>query len=212
LTEGVEIEIYADVVCPWCYLGKRRLEKALESYDGDVRITYRPFQLDPSPVEPPEPLVDAMARKFGGPERAKQIFAHTTGVAAGDGVELHFDRAVIANTFDAHRLVQYAAERGTAGEMLDTLYRAHFEDGVDVGSHTALAKVAAGAGLDEQETLTYLDSDAGVDDLRRQLDEAQALGVQSVPTFVFAGKYAVSGAQDPATMLEVLAEVERREG
>ncbi len=204
----MEIEIYADVVCPWCYMGKRRLERALESYDGEVTIRYRPFQLDPRPVERPAPLIDAMAARFGGHERVRQMFAHTTGVAAGDGLELRFDRAVIANTFEAHRLVWFAETQGRAGEMLEALYRAHFTDGVDLGSREALARVAEGIGLDAR---AFLDSDAGAAEVRAGLAEARELGVTSVPMFVFAGKYAVAGAQEPATLREVLAEVERRE-
>lgn len=204
----MEVEIYADVVCPWCYMGKRRLERALESYDGEVTIRYRPFQLDPRPVERPAPLIDAMAARFGGQERVRQMFAHTTGLAAGDGLDLHHDRAVTANTFEAHRLVWFAETKGQAGEMLEALYRAYFTDGADIGSRDALARVAEGIGLDAR---AFLDSDAGVAEVRAALAEARDLGVTSVPMFVFAGKYAVAGAQEPATLREVLAEVERRE-
>lgn len=207
----MEIEVYSDVVCPWCYIGKRRLEQALASYAGDVTIRYRPFQLDPRPVDQPQPLVDAIAAKFGGPERAREIFAHTTGVAAADGLALHFDRAVAANTLDAHRLIWFAAARSRQAEMVDALYRAHFTDGVDVGSRAALASVAAGVGLDENEAREFLDSPAGEAEVRAELAAAHELGVASVPTFVFAGKYAVTGAQDPATLRAVLEEVARRE-
>lgn len=144
----MEIEIYADVACPWCYIGKRRLEQALESYDGEVTVHYRPFQLDPSPVSEPRPLVDALAAKFGGPDRVRQMFGQVTEVASAAGLTLDFDRAVTANTFDAHRLVSWAADRGRAAELVDALYRAHFTDGVDVGSRDALATLAAEVGLD----------------------------------------------------------------
>jgi predicted DsbA family dithiol-disulfide isomerase len=153
----MEIEIYADVVCPWCYIGKRRLEQALESYDGEVTLRYRPFQLDPSPVAQPQPLVDGLAAKFGGRERARQMFAQVTEVAAGAGLRLDFDRAVTANTFDAHRLVRFATERGRAAEMVEALYRAHFTEGVDVGSRAALTTLAVGVGLDETEVREFLD-------------------------------------------------------
>jgi predicted DsbA family dithiol-disulfide isomerase len=207
----MEIEIYADVACPWCYIGKRRLEQALEAYDGGVTVHYRPFQLDPSPVPTPRPLVEALAAKFGDRERAEQMFAHVTGVAANDGLRLDFDRAVAANTFDAHRLTRYAAERGRAAETVDALYRAHFTDGVDVGSLDALAGIAAGVGLDEAEVRAYLDSDEGTAEVTADLAAARDLGVSSVPTFVLAGKYAVTGAQEPQTLLAALTEVERRE-
>ncbi|MEH0845090.1 DsbA family oxidoreductase [Micromonospora sp. CPCC 205711] len=207
----MEIEIYADVVCPWCYIGKRRLEQALESYDGDVTIRYRPFQLDPSPVTDPKPLVDALAAKFGGRERAEQMFAQVTEVAAGVGLKLDFDRAVSANTFEAHRLVRFAEERGRAGETVEALYRAYFTDGVDVGSRDALVKIAAEVGLDEAETREYLESNLGRREVAADLSTAHQLGVTSVPTFVLAGKYGVTGAQEPETLLAALREVEHRE-
>lgn len=207
----MEIEIYADVVCPWCYIGKRRLEQALESYDGEVTVRYRPFQLDPSPVAQPRPLVEAMTAKFGGPDRVRQMFGQVTEVAAQVGLRLDFDRAVAANTFDAHRLVAWATERGRAAEMVDALYRAHFTDGVDVGSRDALAGLAAGVGLDATEARRFLDSDERVAELSDELTTARQIGVTSVPTFVLAGRYAVTGAQEPETLLAALAEVGRRE-
>lgn len=207
----MEIEIYADVVCPWCYIGKRRLEQALESHDGEVTVRYRPFQLDPSPVPEPRPLVEAMAAKFGGPDRARQMFGHVTEVAAGAGLKLDFDRAVAANTFDAHRLVSWATDRGRAAETVDALYRAHFTGGVDVGSREALAALAGEVGLDQAEARRFLDSDERVDELSAELATARQIGVTSVPTFVLAGRYAITGAQEPETLLAALAEVERRE-
>ncbi|MFY1597316.1 DsbA family oxidoreductase [Micromonospora sp. WMMD737] len=207
----MEIEIYADVVCPWCYIGKRRLEQALESYDGEVTVRYRPFQLDPSPVPEPRPLVDAMAAKFGGPDRVRQMFGQVTEVAAQVGLKLDFDRAVAANTFDAHRLVAWAADRGRAAETVDALYRAHFTDGVDVGSRDALAALAAEVGLDAAEARRFLDSGERVAELSDELATARQIGVTSVPTFVLAGRYAVTGAQEPETLLAALAEVDRRE-
>ncbi|MEV4480088.1 DsbA family oxidoreductase [Micromonospora coxensis] len=207
----MEIEIYADVVCPWCWIGKRRLEQALESYDGDVTVTYRPFQLDPTPVTAPRPLVEALADKFGGRDRAEAMAAQVTQVAAGVGLEMRFDRAVQANTFEAHRLVRFAAERGRSEEVVEALYRAHFTDGVDVGSRDALVALAASVGLDETETREHLESHLGRREVAADLTAAHQLGVSSVPTFVLAGKYAVIGAQEPETLLAALQEVDRRE-
>ncbi|MEU7753287.1 DsbA family oxidoreductase [Micromonospora sp. NPDC049171] len=207
----MEIEIYADVVCPWCYIGKRRLDEALASYPGEVTVHYRPFQLDPSPVPEPLPVVQALAGKFGGPERARQVFTHVTQVAAGDGLHLDYDRAVTANTFDAHRLVSWATDRGRAAEMVEALYQAHFHHGVDIGSREALATLAGEIGLDAADARRFLASDERVTDVAAQLAEAQGLGISSVPTFVLAGKYAVSGAQEVQTLLAALTEVEQRE-
>ncbi|MEU7978893.1 DsbA family oxidoreductase [Micromonospora sp. NPDC049081] len=207
----MEIEIYADVVCPWCYIGKRRFEQALASYDGEVTVRYRPFQLDPTPVTAPQPLLDALAAKFGGRQRAEQMAGQVTQVAAGVGLTLNFDRAVSANTFDAHRLVRFADGHGRAGDVVEALYRAHFTDGVDVGSPEALVALAASVGLDETETREHLASNVGRREVAADLAAAHQLGVSSVPTFVLAGKYAVTGAQEPETLLAALTEVTQRE-
>ncbi|MGK5737674.1 DsbA family oxidoreductase [Micromonospora sp. URMC 103] len=207
----MEIEIYADVVCPWCYIGKHRLEQALASYDGEVTVRFRPFQLDPSPVPEPLPVVDALAAKFGGPANARQMVARVTEAAAGAGLRLDYDRAIAANTFDAHRLVAYATERGRAAEVVEALYRAHFVDGIDVGSREALATLAGQVGLDAADARRFLDSPEGRKEVAAELAKARDLGISSVPTFVLAGKYGISGAQEPETMLAALAEVERLE-
>ena len=207
----MEIEIYADVVCPWCWIGKRRLEQALASYDGEVTVRYRPFQLDPTPVTEPKPLKEALAAKFGGRERAEGMWAHVAQIASGVGLDMRFDRAVHANTFEAHRLIRFATERGRAADLVEALYRAHFTDGVDLGSKDALAKVAAAVGLDETEAREYLESNLGRREVAADLTAAHQIGVTSVPTFVLAGKYAVTGAQEPETLLAALTEVERRE-
>ncbi|MEV4117435.1 DsbA family oxidoreductase [Micromonospora sp. NPDC049645] len=207
----MEIEIYADVICPWCYIGKRRLDEALAGYEGEVTVRYRPFQLDPSPVPQPLPLVEALAGKFGGPQRARQMVDHVTQVAAADGLHLDYDHAVIANTFDAHRLVSWATDQGRAAEMVEALYQAHFNRGIDVGSREALAALAGEIGLDAADARRFLDSDERVPDVAANLAAARDLGITSVPTFVLAGKYAVSGAQEVQTLLAALAEVEQRE-
>ncbi|MGW0434615.1 DsbA family oxidoreductase [Micromonospora sp. NPDC003197] len=207
----MDLEIYADLVCPWCYIGKHRLERALESTDQHVTVHFRPFQLDPSPVSEPRPLIDSLAKKFGDADRARQMLDHTTEVAAADGLELRFDRAVTANTFDGHRLVWFAGAHGLAAETTEALYRAYFTDGVDLGSRAALATVAAGVGLPEPEVRQFLDSTDGETEVRAALANARELGVTSVPTFVLAGKYAVTGAQEPDVLRAALTEVAQRE-
>ncbi|SCL65356.1 DsbA family oxidoreductase [Micromonospora chersina] len=207
----MEIEIYADVVCPWCWIGKRRLEQALAGYDGEATVRFRPFQLDPTPVTEPKPLIEALGAKFGGRDKAEGMAAHVTQVAKGAGIDMRFDRAVAANTFEAHRLVRFATERGRAAELVERLYRAHFQDGIDVGSTDALAKLAGEVGLDEAEARDYLESNLGRREVAADLSAAHQLGVSSVPTFVLAGKYAVTGAQEPETLLAALHEVAQRE-
>jgi predicted DsbA family dithiol-disulfide isomerase len=207
----VDIQVWSDVICPWCYIGKRRMEKALAEFPGDVTVTYRAFQLDASPVPEPLPIKDALAAKFGGRDKAEQMFAHVSSLAAKDGLTLDFDRAIVANTFDSHRLIAWAAGQGRQAEMLDALQRAHFTEGIDLGSHAALAGVAGSTGLDQAAALSYLDSEAGIDAVNADLAESRELGVTSVPTFVIDGKYAVQGAQESATLLSALEEIARRE-
>ena len=207
----MDIQVWSDVICPWCYLGKRRLEMALSEFPAEVKVTYRAYQLDPSPVPQGLPIKEALAAKFGGPARADQMFDHVTSVAAADGLTLDFDRAIAANTFDAHRLIAWATAQDRQADMLDTLQRAHFQDGADVGSRPALASVAAGIGLDRDAALTYLESDAGTGAVNADLNEARELGITSVPTFVVDGKYAIQGAQETATLVAALEEITRRE-
>jgi predicted DsbA family dithiol-disulfide isomerase len=207
----VDIDVYSDVVCPWCYIGKRRLEAALERYDGDVKITYRPFQLDPSTPTEGRPLSEWLNPKFGGPARVRQMTAHTASVAAADGITMDFDSAIIANTFNAHRLIWFAGRHRRNAEVAEALHKAHFTDGLDIGSLSVLTDAAVSAGLDAETVRAFLESAEGTDEVTAEINEAHQLGISSVPTFVFAGKYAVSGAQDPDLLLQTLQEVARRE-
>lgn len=207
----MDIQVWSDVVCPWCYIGKHRLEQALSEFGGPATVTYRAYQLDPSPVPAAMPIKGVMAAKFGGPARAEEMFAHVTAIGAGAGLTLDFDRAIAANTFDAHRLIAWAAAQGRQADMLDALQRAHFTDGVDIGSHAALARVAGTVGLDEFAALDYLASAAGTHEVSADIATARELGITSVPTFVVDGKYAIQGAQEPATLVTALAEIARRE-
>jgi predicted DsbA family dithiol-disulfide isomerase len=203
------VEIYSDVICPWCYIGKRRFEAALARFEGrdDVEVVFRPFQLDPHAPATPMPVADAYARKFGGPEAAAQIIEHLSTTAAGDGLEFHLDVAQRANTFDAHRLLAYAEQRGRQWDMKERLLQAYFVEGVNVADRAELARLAGEVGLDADDVAAYLDSDAGVAELREELLTSLERGITAVPTFVVGGKWAVPGAQDPDTMLIVLQRV-----
>jgi predicted DsbA family dithiol-disulfide isomerase len=208
----VNIEVWSDVICPWCYLGKRRLERALEGLGGDITVTFRAYQLDPAPVPAPLPIKQAMAATFGGPERAEQMFAHVTALAAADGLTLDFDRAIIANTFDAHRLVAWAAAQELQIHMIETLQHAHFADGVDLGSHAELARLAGSIGLDARAAFDYLATPAGTDAVNADLAEARELDITSVPTFVVDRRFVIQGAQEVAVLRSALEEIARREG
>jgi predicted DsbA family dithiol-disulfide isomerase len=206
LIPAVDIEIWSDVVCPWCYIGKTRLEQALADYPGEVNLRWRAFQLDPGATSEGQPLAKAMVHKFGGEQRAQQIFAHTAATAAQDGLDLHFEDAIAANTFDAHRLIWLAGEHGKQAEVVQALHAAHFTDGLDLGDREVLARIGAEHGLD---AAAFLTSEAGAAEVAADLQEAAELGVSSVPTFVIDGRYAVSGAQTADVFRQVFAEVDR---
>jgi predicted DsbA family dithiol-disulfide isomerase len=206
----MDIQVWSDVICPWCYLGRRRLEEALRG-DSSTTVTYRAYQLDAAPVPKPVPLTAMLAEKFGGPGRVEQMFGHVREVAAGDGIELNFDRAIAANTLDAHRLIAWAAAQGRQAATLEALQVAHFRDGVDIGSHRELARVAETIGLDRAAAFNYLGTRGGLDAVTADMMAAREFGITSVPTFVIAGKYAVQGAQEAETLRSAFAEIQRRE-
>jgi predicted DsbA family dithiol-disulfide isomerase len=200
------VEIYSDVVCPWCYIGKRRFEAALERFDGrdEVQVVFKPFQLDPRAPTQPTPVADAYARKFGGPHEAARIIEQMTATAAAEGLDFHLDVAQRANTFDAHRLLAFALGHGRQDAMKERLLQAYFVEGKDVADHDQLADLAADVGLDRAEVAAFLRSDEGTEALRQELRDSLERGISAVPTFVFAGLWSVPGAQDPDTMLRVL--------
>jgi predicted DsbA family dithiol-disulfide isomerase len=217
----VQIEIYADMVCPWCYLGKRRLEAALarSPFAPDPILRWRPFQLDPDAPRPSEPLMRVLARRFG-PEGSQAAAADIVRAGAAEGLRFDYDRAVSANTFDANRVLWFAdqpeavffgATADTQPELVEALHRAHFTDGLDLADHDVLIALAAEVGLDPDRVARLLSTREATADVRGQLARAHDLGITSVPTFVFAGTYAVTGAQDVRAMTSVLAEVARRE-
>jgi predicted DsbA family dithiol-disulfide isomerase len=209
----VQVEIYSDVVCPWCYIGKRRFEAAVAELGVDVEIVWRPFQLDPTAPLEPQPVIEAYARKFGGPERAVQIIGHVSDVAAGEGLDFHLDTALRANTLDAHRLLDLALQQGGSelqGALKECLLRAYFTESEDVSSHATLARLAAEVGMDADEVAAFLASGDGLEDLRAELLTALDRGVTAVPTFVFEGTWALPGAQDTEVMVQVLRRVQEK--
>ena len=206
----MRVEIWSDVVCPWCYIGKRRFEQALENFDGrdEVEIVFRPFQLDLTAAPgAATPVADVYARKFGGPERAAQIIGHVTNVAAASGLEFHLDRAVRANTLLAHRLLWFAEPRGVQIALKEELLRAYFTDGRNVGDPEVLVEIAERVGLDRAEVEELLASDEGTDEVRAELAVAAANDITAVPTFVFDGRWTVPGAQDVEVFERVLERV-----
>jgi predicted DsbA family dithiol-disulfide isomerase len=206
----VTVDVWSDVVCPWCYIGKRRFERAIEQLEGeiDVDVRYRPYQLDPT-ASPgtSRPVFEAYVKKFGGPEQARMIIDRVTETAAADGLELRMDRALRANTLLAHRLLWWAEQPGSPisqTDLKERLLQAYFVDGRDVGDPDTLADLSAELGVDRDEVTGFLESDEGRSEVRALLGHAGELGINAVPTFVVNGQWAIPGAQDPETFVNVL--------
>jgi len=210
----MKVEIYSDVVCPWCYIGERRFERALAAFPGgaDVEVVFRPFQLDPGTPDTPAPIAQYLTRRFGGRSIAPML-ARVSEAAAGEGIAVDWDRAIAVNTRTAHRLLRLAErEYGAAVQraLAERLFEAHFTRGGNVADHALLAELAASVGMDAERVRGYLASNEGAEELEREFDDARRLGVQAVPTFVFEGQYVVEGGQPASTFLQVLEEVQRR--
>ncbi len=197
----ITINIISDTICPWCFIGKRKLERALAEKPPEdvVRIEWQPFQLNPD--MPAEGLDRAsyLNAKFGGPEGARQVYDRIR--AAGRSVGIAFDFETMPrtpNSVNSHRLIRRAGEAGLQDAVVEALFRAYFLDGGDVSGVDSLVDIATAAGMDADDTRAYLESDADVDAVRAEDQHARRGGVQGVPFFVFNNKYAISGAQDPA--------------
>ena len=205
IAASMRIEIFSDVICPWCFIGKRRFETAISrlrdrGVDVQVDYSFRPFQLDPTaPTDSPTPAKDAYAKKFGGPERATEILDHVTSVAAQDNITFNMDIAVRANTFLAHRLLSYALKQHGAAVQIplkERIMDAYFTNGKNISDINVLADCAESAGIDRTEAHTFLSGDEFVDEVRNEIAEATEYGVTAVPTFIINGQWSVPGAQD----------------
>jgi predicted DsbA family dithiol-disulfide isomerase len=198
----MRIEVFSDVACPWCYIGKRNLDAALERFEhGDeVEVVWRSFQLAPDlPADPRQTSAEMLASKYGVPEdEARAMNERVTAVAAAAGIEYHLDRALPSNTFDAHRLAHQAAAAGRGEEALERLFAAYFTDGRRLADPETLAAIGRELGLAPLEPGAY------ADEVRADVAEAAALGLGGVPAFVIDRAYLVSGAQSPDTLLGAL--------
>jgi predicted DsbA family dithiol-disulfide isomerase len=204
----VQIEVFSDVVCPWCYIGKRRLEEALSTFPhaDAVEVTYRSFQLDPSsPATSELTLEEMLAAKYGtSVAQARQMNERVTDLAATVGLDFQLQEARPANTFRAHRLLHFAGTRDLANDLTERLMRAYFAEGVRIGDRDALLALAVSVGLDRDDAAAVLDGDAFTGDVEADISLARAFGVTGVPFFVFDRTYAVAGAQETAVFSEVL--------
>jgi predicted DsbA family dithiol-disulfide isomerase len=205
----IRLDIFSDPVCPWCYLGKANLDRALEAApDHPFRIEWHPFQLNPD--MPPEGVDKRqyLAARFGGADQVDAIHDRLRQIARQNGVELDPDvPRRIPNTLDAHRLIHWAGIEGRQTPVVSSLFRAYWKEGRDIGNRTVLADIAGAAGMDRAATLRLLESGADADDLRARDEDARRKGVSAVPTFLIAQQYVVSGAQPPDVWGKVIAEL-----
>ena len=206
----MKVEIWSDVACPWCYIGKRRLDVALSRFQHGraVEVRWRSFELDPSaPAVRDGAYVDRLAAKYRvSVAEAEAMIDRMIEAGARDGVVLRFDRARPGNTFDAHRLLHLAAERGRQHELKEQLLHATFTKGAAIGERDVLVAQAEAAGLDAEEARAVLDSDRFAAEVRHDERRAAELGITSVPFFVVDGRFGISGAQPPDVLVEVLEE------
>ncbi len=196
---SMEIDIYSDPICPWCYIGKRRLERALGlREEHKPRIRWRAFQLNPDMPEGGMERAQYLALKFGGADRAGQLYDNIRRVGETVGIEFAFDRiARTPNTIQAHRLIRYASGTPYSDAIIEALFRCYFVEGGEIENSESLVALAVEAGLDAETIAAYMTGDENLDEVRREDGSARRLGIQGVPCFIINNQYALSGAQEP---------------
>ncbi|MGE0283576.1 MAG: DsbA family oxidoreductase [Rhizobiaceae bacterium] len=209
----IAIDVVSDVVCPWCFVGRQRLAKALATLpDVEAEVRWRPFQLDSSIPPEGKDRRSYMLAKFGSEERLRQIHANILPLGEAEGIRFNFDAITIApNTLDAHRVIRWAL--GTGGDVQDKLvgelFSRYFERGENVGDHDVLAQAARAAGMDDAIVTSLLPTNADREEVQAEISTASRMGITGVPCFLLAGKYAVMGAQDVASLAKAIGEVAR---
>ena len=210
----LSIDVVSDVVCPWCFIGKRHLDHALGLWHTEmpgcaVTVNWRPYFLNPDTPETGEPYRPFLERKFGGPEKLAEIWQRVSAAGRTAGIEFAFEKIELrANTLNAHRLIHHAQSISSDAEaktgLVEALFAAQFLEGRHVGDRTVLADVAAACGMDRDAVLRYLESTEDADEVRGGAAEAQRLGISGVPFFIFNNRLAASGAQPPDALLQVM--------
>ena len=204
----MQVEIWSDVVCPWCYIAKRRFEAALERFGhpDEVEVVWRSFELDPTaPADDDRPMAALIAARYRcGEEEATARLGHVTSIAAGDGLEYRLDLARRQNTYDAHRVLHLARDRGLQAVAEERFLRACLSEGIRLTDEGELVRVAATVGLDAAEVADVLASDRYGDEVRSDEARARTIGAHGVPHFLVDGKYAVAGAQDATRFVQLL--------
>lgn len=195
----MKIEIWSDVMCPFCYIGKRRFEDALQNtgHKNDITVEWKSFQLNPDMQTDPSVNIDEYLAQVKGwsLEQAKEMNAHVTGMAAEAGLTYNFDKAIVANSFNAHRFTHLAKKHGLGDAAEEQLFKAYFTDGKNTDDIAILIELGTAIGLDAAEIKLTLESDAFADEVRSDIHEARQLGINGVPFFVLNRKYGISGAQ-----------------
>ena len=204
----LEIDVISDVMCPWCYVGKRKLETALaQRSDVDADIRWRPYQLDPTIPRAGMDRQEYLDRKFGR-ERAQSFYQTIKDAGTAVGIPFAFDRIEKSpNTLDAHRVIRWSATGGVQDDVVERLFHAYFVEGADLTDKALLSDMAAAAGMDREVVERLLAGDADEDLVKREIGLAQQMGVQGVPCFILGNKYAVMGAQDPAILVQAIDQV-----
>lgn len=211
MSKPVNVDVVSDVVCPWCFIGKRRLDAALAAVpDIGVEVQWRPFQLDPTIPPEGKDRRAYMIGKFGSQERIDQIHANIVQLGAVEGIAFDFDAIKVApNTLDAHRVIRWAAGSGSdvQNRLVDILFRAYFEQGQNIGDHTVLLEAAQLSGMDARLVEALLPSDADRDEVKTEIATASRMGITGVPCFLLENKYAVMGAQETNVLANAIQQV-----
>ncbi|TKB61307.1 MAG: DsbA family oxidoreductase [Nitrospira sp.] len=210
---GLTVEVYSDIVCPWCYVGKRRLERALAQLNGgaQARITWCPFQLNPTMLSDGMDRTAYLKAKFGSLDNFGRMEEQLLAVGAEEQIPFAFEKIQrTPNTFAAHRLVWYAEQQGKQDAMVEALFRGYFLEGKNIGDVKTLAHVAAEAGLDRTETEEFLEGEKGVVEVKAEEAVGRQLGIRGVPYFVFNGTVSISGAQPPDMFVSAIRQAEKQ--
>ncbi len=204
----MRIDVWSDIACPWCYLGKHRIEAALRKVGGEHELVFHAFELNPTaPRRYDDGLShgERLAKKLSiAPAQLEQMHARMTGMGRDDGIDFHFDRVQGGNTFDAHRLVRLGLERGVQLAVKERMMKAYFSDGDAIGDHDTLLRIAVEAGLDRDEASDVLSTEKYTRDVRADEAMAQSNGISGVPFFVFERRLAVSGAQPVDVLVQAM--------
>lgn len=212
-----QIDVISDVVCPWCFIGKRNLERALEMWraqhpDEAPVVRWHPFQLNPDLPASGMPRRQYLENKFGGPQRAKEIYARVSAAGERAGIDFAFDSIQVQpNTIDAHRLMHHAGELGKQDAMAEVIFRRYFLEGADLTDMDTLADIAQQAGMDREKVAAYLAGDADRELIAEQDRRARAIGVEGVPFFIFNQRLALSGAQPPEVIVEAMEKAQEED-